>query len=70
MYIEWDNFIQHFIIDRVERFGGVRKLAKQYNLDPSIVSKMINGKLVPSEKTFIKWFPDMKHIQVRKVIDI
>ena len=39
---------------------SLRTYAKKKRIDISILSKILNGKYVPNEKTFKKWFPDIK----------
>lgn len=55
----YEDFIKETILKNKGDMS-LRTYAKKKRIDVSILSKILNDKYVPDEKTFKKWFPDIK----------
>ena len=54
--VTWEEFCKTYINVQIEDCGTLRNCSKLYNIDPSVLSKIKNGKYIPSRETMIKWF--------------
>lgn len=66
--ITWEEYVKDFMEKRIKEFSGLRRLARAYAIDPSIISRIVNGKYVPSRKTLKEAFPDYDIPEVITII--
>lgn len=67
-YILWDEYVKSYVELLIMQNGGLRNTARKYGIDPGVISKMKTGQLIPTAKTFVKWFPEAAGIKVEKVV--
>ncbi len=64
----WVDYIKQQVNILIEQYGGVREVSRQFDIDVALVSKMKNGKYIPSYKTFYKLFPELKPVKAEYVV--
>lgn len=62
----YEEFIKKTILNDKGDMS-LRTYAKKKRIDVSILSKILNGKYVPNEETFKKWFPDIKFKTIKVI---
>lgn len=58
----YNAYVIKRVEDEISKYGSLRAMANAISVDPAIISKVKNGKYIPKQKTFLKWFPDTKDI--------
>lgn len=66
--ITWEKYVKDFMEKRIKEYSGLRRLSRAYAIDPGFISRIVNGKYVPSRKTLKKLFPDYDIPEVIMVI--
>lgn len=56
--ITWEQYCKDFAETVIRDNSGLRQAARYYKIDPAVLSKIKNGKYIPSRKTLAKMFPD------------
>ena len=50
--------VMAYTSDLVDRYGGLRKAAREFRMDPALLCKFKNGFYTPKPQTLLKYFPD------------
>ena len=58
----YNAYVIKRVEDEISKYGSLRAMANAISVDPAIISKVKNGKYIPKQKTFLKWFPDDKEV--------
>lgn len=58
----YNAYVIKRVEDEISKYGSLRAMANAISVDPAVISKVKNGKYIPKQKTFLKWFPDDKEV--------
>ena len=60
--ILWKDYISAFMRQKVKECGGTNACARRYGMDKAIVSKIANGRYIPTRSSMVKIFDDIPEV--------